>query len=129
MGAGEATVDPAKVEVLAGNETGATASDHCGLINMNEPAARSRHCGGFCSHSSAACAAVAPHVATLAHVVHSQMSCDALFDVQLKQSFASARALALLGAKPRLRGPAGASAQVAEADAEAEANTNAQADA
>lgn len=33
----EKSVDPSKVDVLAGNETGLTASDHCALINMNEP--------------------------------------------------------------------------------------------
>ena len=33
----EKSVDPSKVDVLAGNETGITASDHCALINMNEP--------------------------------------------------------------------------------------------
>ena len=36
-GGTEQTVDPAKVDVLPGNEPGSMAPDHCGLINMNEP--------------------------------------------------------------------------------------------
>ena len=34
---GTVTVDPSKQDVLAGNETGSTAFDHCALIHMNEP--------------------------------------------------------------------------------------------
>ena len=36
-GGGTVTVDPSKQDVLAGNETGSTAFDHCALIHMNEP--------------------------------------------------------------------------------------------
>ena len=36
-GGAEQTVDTTKVDVMPGNEPGSMASDHCGLINMNEP--------------------------------------------------------------------------------------------
>ena len=36
-GGSEQTVDLAKGEVLAGNEEGLTAHDHCALIHLNEP--------------------------------------------------------------------------------------------